>query len=50
MEGPDDVLGVKLGVAGEETAAGDDPVAESLQTVEDLPLSDSYKERKIFEK
>lgn len=37
MEGPDDVLGVELGVAGEETAAGDDPVAESLQTVEDLP-------------
>ena len=38
MEGPDEVPGVVLPVAGDHTAGGHHPVPHPLQTVEDLQL------------
>ena len=36
MKGPDDILGVELGDAGQDTAAGHHPVAQPLQTIQYL--------------
>ena len=41
MEGPDEVPGVVLPVAGDHTAGGHHPVPHPLQTVEDLPGRDA---------
>ena len=38
MEGPDEVPGVVLPVAGDHTAGGHHPVPHPLQTVQDLQL------------
>ena len=49
MEGPDDILGVKLGEASEDAAAGDHSVAQPLQTVQHLPGEPNrkYLEKKL---
>ena len=43
MKGPDDILGVKLSKASEDTAAGHHSVAQPLQTIQHLAVGPERK-------
>ena len=43
MKGPDDILGVKLGEASEDAAAGHHSVAQPLQAIQHLSVAENIE-------